>query len=193
MPVVPKALALAGVALSLVSASPAIDDERTFAEHPSVRMVTCKEGSGSAVQIAGQWISVAHVTAMHDCEIDGQPIAVLEQNGAEDFSRLIVASNRHVPIKISCAGMRPGQFVWAYGYAMGLPFQTRVTMRVTEAFGDNGQRELIGAYTVIPGMSGGLVMNARGEAVGVVNAYRPFSGLSFSRDLRQTSLCQNIA
>jgi hypothetical protein len=187
--------ALLAFALLLPTPTAGEDDDtsRTFANHPSVRMVACKEGSGSAVQIAGQWISVAHVTAMHDCEIDGHPIAVLEQNGAEDFSRLIVVSNRHVPIKISCAGMHPGQFVWAYGYAMGLPFQTRVTMRVTEAFGDNGQRELIGTYTVIPGMSGGLVMNARGEAVGVVNAFRPYSGLSFSRDLRQTSLCQNIA
>jgi hypothetical protein len=189
-----RAALLILAAFPLASAAPPQDDDtsRAFANHPAVRMVDCKEGSGSAVQIAGQWISVAHVTAMHDCEIDGQPITVLEQNGTEDFSRLIVASNRRVPVKISCAGMHPGQFVWAYGYAMGLPFQTRVTMRVTEAFGDNGQRELIGAYTVIPGMSGGLVMNARGEAVGVVNAYRPFSGLSFSRDLRQTSLCQNI-
>jgi hypothetical protein len=169
------------------------DYGRGFADHPSVRMVDCKEGSGSAVQIAGQWISVAHVTSMHDCRIDGQPISVTEQNGAKDFSRLTVPSSRHIPIKVDCGGMKVGSWVYAYGYALGLPYQTRVAMRVTEVMDPSGMRELIGAYTVIPGMSGGLVMNARGEAVGVVNAYRPFSGLSFSRDLRQTSLCQNIA
>lgn len=184
---------LAFALLIPASSSSEADDGRAFANHPSVRMVDCKEGSGSAVQIAGQWISVAHVTSMHDCRIDGQPISVTEQNGAKDFSRLTVPSSRYVPVRISCKGMTPGEFVWAYGYALGLPYQTRVAMRVTEVLGENGMRELIGAYTVIPGMSGGLVMNARGEAVGVVNAYRQFSGLSFSRDLRQTSLCQNIA
>ena len=184
---------LALIALPLASASPQPDDGRIFENHPSVRMVQCREGSGSAVQISGQWISVAHVTSMHDCRIDDQPITVTEQNGGKDFSRLVVASNRHVPVKVNCGGMKVGSVVWAYGYAFGLPVQTRVAMRVTEVVDERGMRELIGAYTVIPGMSGGLIENAKGEAVGLVNAYRPFSGLSFSRDVRDTSLCQNIA
>jgi hypothetical protein len=186
-----KALALPAAFL-LVSASP---PEYGFAlvDHPSVRMVDCREGSGSAVQINGQWISVAHVTAMHECKIDGHPITVTEQNGGEDFSRLQVASGRHIPVKVNCGGFKVGSYVYAYGYALGLPYQTRVTMRVTEAMSGDGFRVLVGTYSVIPGMSGGLVMNAKGEAVGMVNAYRPYTGLSMSRDLRTTSLCQHIA
>jgi hypothetical protein len=38
-------------------------------------------------------------------------------------------------------------------------------------------------------MSGGVVMNDKGEAVGTINAYIPGTGVSMSRDLKDTSVC----
>jgi S1-C subfamily serine protease len=40
---------------------------------------------------------------------------------------------------------------------------------------------------VIPGMSGGPVIDQTGAVVGTTNAYMPDTGISFSRDLRDTS------
>jgi hypothetical protein len=60
-----------------------------FVHYPLVHRVDCLEGRGTAFRVGGShWLSVAHVTALHACSIDGQPITVTEQDGAHDFARL---------------------------------------------------------------------------------------------------------
>jgi hypothetical protein len=60
-----------------------------FVNYPLVHRVDCLEGRGTAFRVGGShWLSVAHVTALHACSIDGQPITVTEQDGAHDFARL---------------------------------------------------------------------------------------------------------
>ena len=50
-------------------------------------------------------------------------------------------------------------------------------------------RYLLGPQ-VIPGMSGGPILNSRGEVVGVVNRYTREMPLSYSRALKDTSVCR---
>jgi hypothetical protein len=189
MPFAFKAGLMALAAIPLVSASPE-QSQLAFPAYPQVKRVDCFEGSGTAWRLNGApWASVAHVTALHGCRIDGLRIAVTEQDGGNDFSRLDVGSSRLNGLKIDCHGFIAGEWYWSVGFAQGLPFQTAVAVYATYAKTPDGRRVLLGKYTFIPGMSGGPVMNAAGEVVGTVNAYVPGSNISISRELRQTSLC----
>jgi hypothetical protein len=64
---------------------------------------------------------------------------------------------------------------------------------VTDKRAANGMVGLRGLPTVIPGMSGGVVLNEAGEAVGVINMFTPFDQWSLSRSLSETSLCRKPA
>lgn len=182
-----KPVVVAASAVALVSASPAPDI--AFVDYPSVRQVTCQQGKGSAVQTSSGWLSVAHVTGLQGCTIDGAEIQVLEQNRDQDFSRIVVRNHRMAPVAIDCRGFVAGHYYWSSGYALGAPFQTAVRIRALGIAHNNGLKILMGARTVIPGMSGGAVFSDRG-VVGVINAYNPLMGLSFSRELRETSVCK---
>lgn len=187
-----KALALPVVALCLASTSSAPPPEYiAFQNVPGVHLIDCTEGSGTAFRIGPHHLlSAAHVTAMHGCAIDGAPATVIQQDGARDFAQI----DANVPgpgLKVSCEGYRAGEWVWAVGYAHGAPFQTAIALYATYLKAGDGKRVLIGPYTVIPGMSGGPIMNARGEVVGIVNAFIPDTEISFSRELKDTDLCQS--
>jgi hypothetical protein len=178
-----KLVALACAAPLLVSATP--DRLRIGALYQEVRQVVCEEGKGTAFRIEGGMLSVAHVTKLSDCTIDGKPITARSDDGL-DFSR--VASANKAGFKINCDGFIPGQWYFAVGYAKGWQWQTMVMLRATYAT-ESGQQELVGPPQVIPGMSGGPVLNAAGEVVGTVNRYHNFYPLSYSQPLKGTSLC----
>lgn len=186
-----KAGSLLLVAPLLASAAPAPDDAyRVFRDVPGVYRVDCAEGRGTAFRVRkNHFFSVAHVTAMHQCNIEGHPITVTEQDGANDFSQLDADLPGPV-LRISCEGYHAGEWVWSTGYAGGMPFQTGIALYPTYMKDNTYKRVLVGPYAVIPGMSGGPVFNGRGEVVGLVNAYIPGTGISFSRDLRDTSACR---
>lgn len=187
--------ALMLVAALAAAPIPADQPSIAFTDYPQVKKIACDEGSGTGFRLAGaHWASVAHVTALHECQIDGLPIAVTEQDGTHDFARLDVGHSAKLGLKIDCHGMIPGTWVWAAGYAGGKDYQTALALYVTYAKSADGKRVLLGELTVIPGMSGGPIMNREGEVVGLVNAYVPGTPMSLSRELRDTSLCSaNIA
>jgi hypothetical protein len=167
-----------------------------FMNYPMVHRVDCLEGTGTAFRVgANHWLSVAHVTRLHACTIDNQPITVTEQDGGNDFSRLDTPMTVNFNgFRINCGGFKPGQWYWAIGYAKGLPFQTAIAVYATFAKWTDGRRILIGPYAFIPGMSGGPVLDITGAVVGTVNAFVPGTGISISRELKDTSVCgANIA
>ena len=90
-------------------------------------------------------------------------------------------------MKVDCGGFVPGNTYWAYGQADGKPFQTRLQLTATWLRSPEGLSVLVGPH-VIPGMSGGPIVGADGAVVGTVNAYN-LLGMSFSRELRGTSVC----
>jgi hypothetical protein len=162
----------------------------SFIQYPLVHKLSCAEGSGTAFRVGeNHWLSVAHVTSLHDCEIDGAPVTVTEQDGTNDFSRLDTPLGVPNGFKVNCGGFVPGRWYWAVGHAQGAPFQTALAVYATFARYPDGKRILIGPNDFIPGMSGGPVMDDSGAVVGLVNAYIPGTPISLSRELRDTSMC----
>jgi hypothetical protein len=177
------------LALALAAPQP-VYSPISFVQYPMVHRVDCAEGRGTAFRAgANHWISVAHVTAMHDCRIDGAPVTVTEQDGVNDFSRLDTATGAPNGFRINCHGFVPGQWYWSVGFAGGAPWQTALAVYATYAKAPDGKRVLIGPNDFIPGMSGGPVLNEAGEVVGTVNAYVPGTPISLSRELKDTSAC----
>lgn len=131
-------------------------------------------------------ISVNHVTSLHGCFIDGQP-AVPHPEDNLDFSTIDLPAKG---LRINCEGFKDNEIYWAVGYAWGGPVQRVITLVGTgQKDSSTGEAILLGNPTVIPGMSGGPILNSRGEVVGTVNQYSPMFPLSLSRELRDTSLC----
>jgi hypothetical protein len=178
--------------LAVLSASAPADapDALLFVKYPLIHRVDCDEGRGTAFRVGvNHWLSVAHVTGMHNCTVDGNKIAVTEQDGGRDFARFDTMSAVPNGIRLNCHGFIPGHWYWSIGYARGAGFQTAVALYATYAKSPDGKRALIGPYNVIPGMSGGPIVDEEGEVVGTVNAYIPGTPISLSRELKDTSIC----
>ncbi len=184
------ALALAGLFL----AAPAVPEPLRVAQHPAIAMVTCEEGTGTAFHIGkGRWLSVHHVTKGTDCSIGGVPITVTYASHELDFS-ILAGADIGSSIKVNCKGFKSGEPYWGLGHARGFPFQQVVAVtgtRVKVSIRD-GQAPLsiLEGDRFIPGMSGGMVANSKGEAVGMVNAYSQLFNISFSRELKGTAICR---
>jgi hypothetical protein len=174
---------LLAVALAAAPSSASVADVPAY---PMVERVQCREGSGTAFIAGGYTISAAHVTTLSNCQMRGQPIALDNQGG--DFS---VGPARVRGYKIDCGGFKHGETYHAVGYAFGLYTQTVLSMTGTGKYADNGMALLIGWPTFIPGMSGGILLNKRGEAVGVVNMFSRLYPVSLSAELKGTSVCRN--
>jgi hypothetical protein len=189
------ALALASASVPVAPATAPVityDEQRLGLQYPLVSQVICDKGKGTAFRIGGnRFLSVAHVTIHSGCAIDGHPIKVIENDTKLDFSIIEAGPKRIGGFKINCGGFQTSQWYWSNGFALGLSYQTTVALYST-AYDDNtGKRIFIGRHMVIPGMSGGPVLNPAGEVVGLVNAYHPLFGLSFSRALKDTSVCKS--
>ena len=189
-----KLVAYTCAAVAVCLPSYALSVSRTSPVHASVhylpvKQVDCIGGKGTAFKIAdGRWISVAHVTENIGCAIDGKPIGATSEPG--DFS--IVDHDGHGSgFPINCDGFVPGRWYFAAGYAGGYEWQTvqrhLATYKKSER---DGYRVLIGTQAVIPGMSGGPILNEKGEVVGTVNMLNLDRPISYSRELKDTSLCK---
>jgi hypothetical protein len=178
-------------------ASASIPDAITVTHHPSVVQVLCDQGRGTAFRWRGNAvISVMHVVGLSNCSINGVPIEVALKDEEQDFAILRLPSS--VPgIPVNCEGFKSGERYYAVGYARGRPYQRMIAVQGSEAatrvYGAKGFSVLVGAEYFIPGMSGGPVLNADGEAVGTVNAFNPFLGISYSTQLKDTAICSSPA
>jgi hypothetical protein len=180
------------VALSAMLFSPSLNANTQAGispwEHPEVLKVDCDEGSGSAFRIAPNLaISVAHVTSLEGCKIDGLRFQILQTKG--DFT-ILETFDEGPWLKIDCKGFVKDREYEALGYAMGLDTQTEVDLKATGDMFD-GFARLWNVFTVIPGQSGGpMVDKLTGEAVGTVNIFNPESGDSGSVPLSETPVCK---
>jgi hypothetical protein len=166
----------------------------TFVPNPYIEKISCDGGSGTGFKLAnGTWVSVWHVTRMEGCKIDGLPIILTHSDPHGDFSTFIVpGDNRRGGLKANCGGYRDGQWVHAQGHARGHPVIQSMPLMYSDAvqsLGFGRGWSVLVYNSVIPGQSGGPVLNGQGEVVGTVNAYNPFWPISFSRSLSRTILC----
>ena len=185
-----KLLLAATLALAPAPVAPSQYETRVdgnYSNIPAVKQVWCTGTAGTAVVAEGRLISVAHVTDGAGCRVDGQLIHAVQDKGL-DFS---VIDNIAVGLgfKINCEGFKEGEYYHAVGYANGLPFQRVLTLMGTGQNAGNGMAILWGWPNLIPGMSGGVMLNSRAEAVGMNNMYTPFHPISLSVALKDTSLC----
>lgn len=175
-------------AVALLVPSSAATPTTGLPQYPQVRQVVCSEGKGTAFLTDHGWLSVAHVTTLTHCQIDGQDIEG-NSEGDLDFSTVKVA----LPgkgLRINCGGFRPGHWYFAVGYAGGADWQTMTRQLAIYKQTEDGMRYLYGYPTVIPGMSGGPIFNDEGEVVGTVNRYNRDYPFSYSRELKDTSVCR---
>lgn len=185
-----KRLLLATLPLALSGATKPATQLEPGQLYPQVHQIVCAEGKGTGFDSDRGVLSVAHVTESNDCRIGGRPIFSLKDKDS-DFS-VVLSERPHAGFKVNCEGFKGGEYYFAVGYARGWKWQTMVMlMATTQTVG--GQTLLLGPPTVIPGMSGGPVLNAAGEVVGTVNRYSPIYPLSFSQPLSDTSVCKDHA
>jgi hypothetical protein len=176
------------LALSLVVPAPAA----TWLVPPkAVVQVICPMpggwSAGTAFRVGKYLLTVNHVTKPGTCEIGGVPVKVLYASPTKDFA--ILAGDEGPFIPVDCGGFVQGKKYLAIGYARGLPFQTKVELVATGQ--KSGQFSILrGVITVIPGQSGGPIVDAdTGRVVGTVNVYNFEQGWSGSVALADTPIC----
>lgn len=159
----------------------------------AVLRVDCLIGKGSAFRIGRHTlVSVAHVTRLPGCFIDGEPVKVTYASPTQDFT--VLESNTSGPsLRVDCGGFVRGRKYVARGFARGKPFVTDVELTGTGRM-DDTLAVLEGIFTVIPGMSGGPVIDAQtGRAVGTINMFEAIQGWSGSVPLSETAVCKKGA
>jgi hypothetical protein len=165
----------------------------TFVEHPYVEKVQCNEGSGTAFKIKdGRWLSVNHVTDNSGCTIDGKPVTVISADVEGDFSVIDFPDKRSGGIEVNCLGFRDGGWYYGMGHGKGLrtPQVKAVRYSAILTYFYSKKWGILQANRFVPGMSGGPVLDQTGRVVGTVNAYGIWERISFSRQLRDTSICR---
>lgn len=193
------AIALLSLSASAASSVPPVvdvDDAKPsgyFIPLNLVVQIRCGDFVGTGSRINSRTIITAtHVIRPGGCSVGGNPVtAVFEQPG-QDFAVVRTEAPADDRIVTSCAGYADGGEYFAVGYAFGKDFVVqRLAGSKSRVRGDgkfNGLTLLRG--NTYPGMSGGPIVNDRGEIVGIVNA-GPRSGYSvtLSRALADTYLC----
>jgi hypothetical protein len=188
-------LLMAG-AMALALQMPNYELAETPFTHPFVKQVRCDKVRGSAFKVgANKYLTVNHVSENTGCKIEGNPIFVTYKDPKGDFSILSVYDPEPGGIEISCEGFKDGGVYNAIGFARGAPQSVSIMLRATSMINLpsllRGWSMFMGVEYVIPGMSGGAILDEQGRAVGMVNAYFAPFGLSWSRSLKDTALCQS--
>ena len=151
---------------------------------PRIVLVDCDNSRGSAFRVGPHnYVSVAHVTDDKGCKINGQPFKV-------EFAFITTSEDRPGFMRIDCGGFKLGHRYLGLGYARGRPNITAVEIVGT---GEKvaGLAWLVGLATVIPGQSGGPVVDRETmRPVGTVNRYNAMVGASGSVALADTALCK---
>jgi hypothetical protein len=188
---------LAAVAVLIPSPSAQASLIGTVVVSPkAISTVTCfsKKGvwMGTAFRIGpqGLTLSVNHVTSSGRCFISGKEIEIAYKSPVADFSELNGRPGPWLPI--DCGGFVKDRKYLAVGHARGLDELTTVELTGTDTIDKDGQARLEGVFSVIPGQSGGPVIDAEtGRVVGTINMEDFEEGLSWSVPLKGTPVCRS--
>lgn len=178
----------------------------------AIRYIKCDEGSGSGFIIEDDvLVTAAHVSEMTNCRDSSSsaPLVLYHNDVKNDFSLMTGKLPDVLPIKVSCNGYETGKRYDSYGittWGATYPVFGQYRLTATNVYSDesffvgggkvawSGMRQLEGF--IVPGNSGGPIVNEDGYAVGINNVSgRVFFGLgvdanAFSYELKNTVLCK---
>lgn len=195
----------------LVSASPnknefpRIQQPEIFLNFADIRNIQCldsnlKEGyNGTASIINSNTLVTSDHIVVSDLCFDmatGVPLKPFFQSKEQDISLLRIPVDwKDQTININCNGLKVGKTYTSLGYPFGKYFvMTKLKIvRGTEfiEMKDRKVEKLTKAKgTIIPGMSGGPVLNEKGEMVGINAGTNLAYGMGLIRDLKDTDLCK---
>lgn len=188
--------ALLAVALLLIPGPSTADEPApspapiaVMMDAPTVQLVNCDSSAGSAFRIGPHtFVSAAHVTSDSGCTIGGQSYQIKYQGTKLDYS--ILTDDRTGPwIDVDCNGFVKGHTYIAIGHPRILAQSVAIPM-VSTGMETGGEAVLVGILEAQPGMSGGAIIDAETlKVVGIVNMAEWEDGLTFSLELKNTSVC----
>lgn len=182
-----KALLLALLSPLIVSAMPV---PAALADMPSiVPLVDCVSSRGSAVRIGATLLVTAkHVLVHNTCTVNGKPITIVYSSPDSDFA-MIRAAEPGPFVPVDCNGFVRGRKYLAVGHARGLYELTTIPLIGTGKW-NAGFAQLWGIFTVIPGQSGGAMLDYEtGKLVGIINYFDSYPGISGSVQMKDTPIC----
>lgn len=181
-------------AMLLAPITPASVSPTLFLAPDAIVQVVCfgknEISSGTAFRVGPRLMgdSVNHVTSSGACFIAGKPITLAYKSPDADFSELLADDGPY--LGIDCGGFVKGRKYLALGFARG-GSDVSVEMEATGETDSNGNAMLSGMVPVIPGQSGGPVIDeTTGRVVGTVNMENFEAGLSWSVPLSATPICR---
>jgi len=154
----------------------------------AIVLVVCTDRMGTAFHIGnGNYVTASHVVnGTKECRIGVNPARVLKDDSAKDVAEL-AGPDIGDRLRVDCGGFRPNRHYLATGY-VGRINLVRLPL-IYSAFGDdpdNGNGQFVGP-DIIPGMSGGPLLNEGLRVSGVVLQRFP----ARARSLGETFVCQS--
>lgn len=144
--------------------------------------VECTQSVGTAFRVsANKYVTAAHVVRGTKCRIDGKSVENVKMY-PDDLATFTSEATAPGVVKLDCSGFVPEKHYLAVGHAFGNYFLTYEPL-IAAPFVQANQQTFVGE--VIPGMSGGPVLNIRGEVVGIVSRRWP----ARSTQLKDTEVC----
>jgi hypothetical protein len=197
-------------ALSLAAApTPIYPNNQIDPHYDGIRQVVCwtPDGTSNGKGWTGTMFHVgenSYITAFHvsdggACfdEKTGTPLSAIHTDSEKDFTIFISPTKLDdVILKVSCKPYEQGQEYISFGWvdnvfhAISLKPTSNYTLKSFEVEGKPSVHLRILHNLIIPGMSGGPVVDTNWVVHGINNAFQPDRKLSLSRELADTILCK---